>query len=68
MPVRWNPRRANFKAWPSVATMPSRSTTAEHRPSQAVEDDVKAIYALRERGVAVTTTALAEVLSIELEP
>jgi DtxR family Mn-dependent transcriptional regulator len=40
------------------------STVADERPTQAVEDYVKAIYGLDEAGASVTTTALAAELHV----
>ena len=44
--------------------MAGRPSERDERPPQAVEDYVKAIYGLQERGVAVTTTALAGELGV----
>jgi len=44
--------------------MAGKAPEQEERPPQAVEDYVKAIYGLQERGVAVTTTALAAALGV----
>src|ERR1700728_2072359 len=44
--------------------MVGREKNQQERPPQAVEDYVKAVYGLQERGDAVTTTALAAELGV----
>lgn len=48
----------------SVTVMAGRAPERDDRPPQAVEDYVKAIYGLQERGVTVTTTTLAGELGV----
>jgi len=47
-----------------VIHMPRRAVEPDERPPQAVQDYVKAIYGLQERGIAVTTTSLAAELEV----
>jgi Mn-dependent DtxR family transcriptional regulator len=44
--------------------MAGRAEEPDERPPSAVEDYVKAIYVRKERGLAVTTTALAAELEV----